>query len=321
MRIVLVLLSLLIKVGCLAQSGSVAGKVTSGVDPVPFANVVVAGTAVGTVTKSSCTMYSSLDQNNRKEAFITEVFTVFSSEEGRVVSFGFDKNQCAFVKIDERESIFEEKLVRRLTTVRVLNTIGGAPVDKEKMIAAELHKIEPNPDLAPPVLYNPFSQLLNSKSDGSGAHDLIKSEDEIMYELLMLDVETGNAVSIGFMSIDSTIRAVVFTRDFELQREPDFAISAEQPAITLKRGEKLKNFKININRLFGFEGNIIVSRPDVLPAKVKVKPVSVSTSGDSISFNKIKAKLGAEPDTYQLEFTATDASGRVRKAIVNLVIE
>ncbi|MEW6207042.1 MAG: hypothetical protein AB1631_01650 [Acidobacteriota bacterium] len=247
--------------------------------------------------------YKEFDRNFGKQPLITDVHV--NSIDGQI--YGVDTNQNVTISIGCDGSI---------------STLSSLCEDEELCKDKDLS--DPESGFIDFETRSMILFLEGAMKDRSGVESVTTqrieaaAEDETETEIFVFNLETGDAISIGSVRTDSGIRAVAFAREFKL--DPDYTISAE-PAITVKRGETLRNFRINIIRWFDFEGNVTVNSPDVLPDKVKVKPGSRSTSGDSVSFKKIQVKGAAQPGTYPLEFTATDETGRVRKTTVNLVIE
>jgi hypothetical protein len=98
---------------------------------------------------------------------------------------------------------------------------------------------------------------------------------------------------------------------------PDFGVGFNPATLTATRGENVR-VSINITRVAGFSGTVTMTPPD--SPKIRIKPSSVVTSGNSASF-KLKIKPSAAPGSRELTFTGKDDSGRTRIAILRLVIE
>ena len=98
----------------------------------------------------------------------------------------------------------------------------------------------------------------------------------------------------------------------------DFSLNFDPPTVTAQKGTSV-NATLKINR-DGFDGSVSVSAPDTAGLKMKVKPKSKSTTGDSIQF-KLKIKGGARTGSRELTFVGRDADGRERTATLTLVIE
>ena len=79
-------------------------------------------------------------------------------------------------------------------------------------------------------------------------------------------------------------------------------------------------FTAYVARTGGFAGSVMVSASDVSPFKIKVKSNTVSTTCSSASFSFTVAK-SAKPGTHQIVFTGQDASGKIRTARLDLVIQ
>jgi hypothetical protein len=101
--------------------------------------------------------------------------------------------------------------------------------------------------------------------------------------------------------------------------QPDFSIGFDQPSITTSAGTKV-TATVNIVRTGGFTGSVTVTPPSSLPRGIRIPGDPVTTSDNSVNY-KIKVKGSADSGTDQLLFTATDDSGRVRNATLNLIVQ
>ncbi|MCS6884402.1 MAG: hypothetical protein RMM17_07365 [Acidobacteriota bacterium] len=100
---------------------------------------------------------------------------------------------------------------------------------------------------------------------------------------------------------------------------PDFALFFAPDMLKVSRGQK-GQLTVNIRRTGGFADTVTITAPNTSAFKVKLTPSQVSTNGNAASFNftvKKKAPLG----TQQLVFSGKDPSGRVREAVLQMVIE
>ena len=100
---------------------------------------------------------------------------------------------------------------------------------------------------------------------------------------------------------------------------PDFALRFDPATVSAQRGTNV-SVTVKINRTGGFGGNVTVTAPDAAALKIKVKPGSRSTTGDSAKF-KLKIKAGALTGAQQLVFRGKDDSGRERATTLTLVIQ
>ncbi len=100
---------------------------------------------------------------------------------------------------------------------------------------------------------------------------------------------------------------------------PDFALRFDPATVSAQRGTNVSVI-VKINRTGGFGGNVTVTAPDAAALKIKVKPSSRSTTGDSAKF-KLKIKAGALTGAQQLVFRGKDDSGRERATTLTLVIQ
>jgi len=99
----------------------------------------------------------------------------------------------------------------------------------------------------------------------------------------------------------------------------DFSLKFDPPTVTAQRGGSV-NAVLRINRAGGFDRSVTVSAPDTSGLKIKVKPKSKSTTGESIQY-KLKIKGGARTGSRQLTFVGRDSTGRERTATLTAVIE
>ncbi|MCI0487911.1 MAG: hypothetical protein L0229_15065, partial [Blastocatellia bacterium] len=184
--------------------------------------------------------YKEGDRNFGKQPCITDI----SAEDGRLLGFD-DKNNNALVEIapDGSLTTISDDIddERELQEILMSDYYDDPPSSDDDFLtnsdsrefAALLGRLPSAPASAESAILQGFEAA---------------AADEIETEVSVISLETGDVIRIGSIKTDSPIRAVAPVRGFAL--EPDYAISAEQSTITLRRGEALKNFKININRLF-----------------------------------------------------------------------
>jgi hypothetical protein len=101
--------------------------------------------------------------------------------------------------------------------------------------------------------------------------------------------------------------------------QPDFSMSFEHPTVTTAVGTKIL-VRLNLARTNGFTGKITLSPPTVKLPGIKVPEELPTIEGDSVSF-KIKIKGGAQPGSYQLNFTGADDSGKSSNAMLTLIVQ
>jgi hypothetical protein len=128
---------------------------------------------------------------------------------------------------------------------------------------------------------------------------------------------TSGAQRTGAITVGNATHTV--TQAFQVA--PDFALSFEQSPVTGLNGTKAR-VTVIINRTGGFTGDVTVTPP---PKQGGVKPkppdpITTSTAEPTASF-KLKIAFGVEPESRQLTFTGTDATGRVRTATATLIIQ
>jgi hypothetical protein len=101
----------------------------------------------------------------------------------------------------------------------------------------------------------------------------------------------------------------------------DFSLSFPQNPLTLQRG-KTGQFVVNVDRIGGFDGTVMVA-PDtsvLTNLKIKLKSTSTqSTSGNMVSFD-FKVKKPAPTGSQQVVFTGKDSMGRIRQSTLSIVI-
>lgn len=141
--------------------------------------------------------------------------------------------------------------------------------------------------------------------------------------LITLMVSTLDNAAPGVYSITitgtagQTVRTQTAT--ITVTEAADFSLAFPQPTLIITRGRSTQT-TLNINRAGGFTDNVTISTPDTTPLKLKLTPVSQTTTGTSVQFTfkaKKKAPLGAQP----IVFTGIDGTGRVRTATLTLVIQ
>src|SRR5262249_17355903 len=128
-------------------------------------------------------------------------------------------------------------------------------------------------------------------------------------------VVAGTAVT---PSSDHLITDFAIARYIDPIAQPDFALSFGSP-VTVTTGQK-GTFVLNIDRTGGFTGDITVTAPDTSSLKIRIDPPSQVASGATAVFNfKIKGKAPAGPQS--LVFSGKDQTGRLRTAVLSLIIQ
>ncbi|HEY6330607.1 MAG TPA: hypothetical protein VI756_14815, partial [Blastocatellia bacterium] len=100
----------------------------------------------------------------------------------------------------------------------------------------------------------------------------------------------------------------------------DFRLSFNPNGVTVDRGGSALVL-VDTNREGGISGSITVNAPNPLPKGVKfaTPPPLVLSSG--VGFIEIKAGGKAPIGVFGIPFTATDSSGRVRSAVLDVNVE
>lgn len=99
---------------------------------------------------------------------------------------------------------------------------------------------------------------------------------------------------------------------------PDYTLAFQPEILNVTRGQK-GQLVVNIIRTGGFTGSVTITTPNTSALKIKLSPTQQTTTATTASFNftiKKKAPLG----TQKLLFTSNDASGRIREAVLQMVI-
>jgi hypothetical protein len=99
---------------------------------------------------------------------------------------------------------------------------------------------------------------------------------------------------------------------------PDFAPVSQ--SVSVARGFT-GNFVLSISRPGGFSGSVSVTAPSTLPQGVHISPPQVSTTTTNAGFTLAVDKKHLKPGSRDLEFTATDGSGRTKSATITLDIQ
>ncbi|MCC6743479.1 MAG: hypothetical protein IT175_06425 [Acidobacteria bacterium] len=137
-----------------------------------------------------------------------------------------------------------------------------------------------------------------------------------------LDVATGAATPFGdyLVTITGTSAGVTHRSTATITvSPPDFALSVSPSTITVNPKQK-GDLPVTIDRIAGFAGSVTVTAPDTKPFRIKLKPASLTTTGDSAVF-AFKIKKTAVPGTYALTFSGVDSEGRTRTTTVTLVVQ
>lgn len=100
---------------------------------------------------------------------------------------------------------------------------------------------------------------------------------------------------------------------------PDFGLQLDTPTVQASRGEKVK-VNVEIARVGGFTGNVIVTASDTSAFNIAVTPNPGSTSDSKIKF-KLKIKASTPVGTHDITFTGKDDAGKERSAILSLVVQ
>jgi uncharacterized delta-60 repeat protein len=128
----------------------------------------------------------------------------------------------------------------------------------------------------------------------------------------------GKLVAAGSAHRDANDYDIALLRFFAFT-PPDFVLELSTPAVQASRGEKVR-VNVQIGRVGGFTGNVIVSVPDTSAVGIAVNPNPASTTGSKIKF-KLKLKGSAPAGTLQVTFTGRDEVGRERKATLAVVVQ
>jgi len=100
--------------------------------------------------------------------------------------------------------------------------------------------------------------------------------------------------------------------------DPDFALISQ--SLSVARGST-GNLVLSISRPGGFSGSVTVTAPSTLPQGVHLSPAQVSTATTNATFTLAVDRKHIKRGSRQLEFTATDGSGRTKSATITLDVE
>ena len=216
--------------------------------------------------------------------------------------------------------------VKRIEQARVVNdfvdVILAVDPDANIIVLGDLNDFE-------------FSATLDTLK-GDALHDLIETlpQDErytyvfegnsqaLDHTLVSNNVFNNFGVAYDVVHVNSEFVVQASDHDpqvLRLSTGPDYALGFDSSTVTIQLGTKM-NVDININRRGGFSGNVTVTAPDVKAQKIKVKPGSKSTTGNSLSF-KVKVKGSASVGSHELIFVGRDNAGRERTAVLTVMVQ
>jgi hypothetical protein len=144
------------------------------------------------------------------------------------------------------------------------------------------------------------------------------------------DAITNEFIGIMDPSLRSGTREIITRNDqmvlnafgYQIGRDRsagDFELVLDPATVELTRGNR-GEFTVKIERTDGFGGNVVVNAPDTRQFKIKFDQSSRQTTGESVSFN-FKVKKRAPTGMQLLVFTGKDDLGRVRTAMLTVVIQ
>jgi len=99
---------------------------------------------------------------------------------------------------------------------------------------------------------------------------------------------------------------------------PDFAPISQ--SLSVARGSA-GSLVLSISRPGGFSGSVTVTAPSTLPQGVHISPSQVSTTTTNATFTLAVDRKHVKRGPRQLDFTATDGSGRTKSATIALDVE
>jgi uncharacterized delta-60 repeat protein len=128
----------------------------------------------------------------------------------------------------------------------------------------------------------------------------------------------GKLVAAGYAQKSESDYDIALLR-FLAFTPPDFALQLSGATVQASRGTKVK-VNIDVGRVGGFNGNVIVRVSDTSAFGISVTPNPASTTGSRIKF-KLKIKSSAPAGTHQITFTGRDDSGRERSATLAVIVQ
>ncbi len=99
---------------------------------------------------------------------------------------------------------------------------------------------------------------------------------------------------------------------------PDYTLAFQPETISVTRGQK-GQITVNVRRTGGFAESVTITAPNTSALKIKISPAQQSTTGTAANFN-FTIKKKAATGTQRLIFTGKDASGKVREAVLQMIV-
>jgi photosystem II stability/assembly factor-like uncharacterized protein len=141
----------------------------------------------------------------------------------------------------------------------------------------------------------------------------------------LLNIQVADNVTPGERTLEITTQTSSGLRVLPLTiniAQPDFTVAFANPTLMIARGARV-NITLQIQRIAGFSSNVTVEAPALTQLnmlRLKLTPATTMTTGNQITFSLMARPKGVRGN-QTLTFTARDASGRVRTANLNLIIQ
>jgi uncharacterized delta-60 repeat protein len=190
-----------------------------------------------------------------------------------------------------------------------------------KIIAAGFASTSPSPSFT-----RSFVALARYSSDGSSLDASFGINGKMVVDFFgqrnganaLAMQPDGKLVVAGYAQKSSDNYDIALMRLFAFT-PPDFKLQIDAGTVEASRGKKLK-VNVEIGRVGGFAGNVIVSAPDANVSDMTISPNPASTTGSKIKF-KIKIKNSAPVGPRQITFTGRDETGRERSVALNIMVK
>ncbi|MBX7218767.1 MAG: YHYH protein [Blastocatellia bacterium] len=98
-----------------------------------------------------------------------------------------------------------------------------------------------------------------------------------------------------------------------------FTLEPHDPVITLNRGKSSES-AMCVALAQGYSGKVTITPPTTLPARLKITPATLTTSGGCVDF-KVKSTKLSPAGSYDLLFTSKDDQGLTQTVTITIVIK
>lgn len=127
-----------------------------------------------------------------------------------------------------------------------------------------------------------------------------------------IDLDSGQLTPVVTGLVTPTNVTFIANNDFRLSFNPN--------EVTIDRGGSA-TVLVDTNREGGFSGNVTINETNALPKGLKFANAFPFTLSTDVGFIELKASSKATTGRFGIIMTATDSSGRVRNAVLDVNIE